>query len=497
MLQLIETPSPTDIVCGPLAPDVTGAIEHACSGRDLTERQSEAVFGAVVRGEVEAACLAALLVALKMKGEAVAEIAGAALALRDAALPFPRPDYLFADTCGTGGDHANTINVSTAAAFVAAAAGLPIAKHGNRSISSKCGSADVLEALGVRTDLTAEQSRRVLDETGVCFLFAPQYHPGLRHAGPVRRAIKVRTMMNILGPALNPARPPVQIMGVAEPELIEPAAHVLARLGVHRALVVHGFGLDEIALHGPTQAVLVADGKLERMTIRPEDAGLAAAPLELLRGGDPKENAARLSATLEGRGGKAERDAVALNAGALLFVAGLAGSLHDGVTRAGELIDAGAALRAAGRHDRGPGCLRSCLIPTACWAPSWPTSAKRSRPARRPCRLRSCRPAPRPRPARCAPRSPNPARASSWRSSAPRPSRAPSGPTSTPAPSPAPIRRRRRGQRAHRQPLLRRLVRRPARGAPGGRNARPVQGLRAVALPGDRGQGATAPTRCC
>lgn len=341
MLQLLDRPA-GEPAAEPAQLDVPALLERLCARDDLSAAETEALFGAVVRGELEDAQVSAVLVALKMKGETVAEIAGAAAALRAAAEPFPRPDYLFGDSCGTGGDGAHTINVSTAVAFTAAAAGLPIAKHGNRSISSRCGSADVLGALGVPTGLSAEQSRRRLDQAGVCFLFAPQYHPGLRHAGPVRRSIRVRTVMNILGPLLNPARPPVQIMGVAEPALIEPAARALAALGSRGALVVHGSGLDEVALHGPTEAMLVRGGEVAPMRITPEDAGLERAPLEALRGGEPEENAAMLEAILRGQGTRAQRDAVALNTGALLFVAGLAADVREGTAAAGALIDEGA-----------------------------------------------------------------------------------------------------------------------------------------------------------
>ena len=236
-------------------PQPAALLARLCGGDSLTAGQSELLFQALVAGELGEAEIAALLIALKVKGETGDELIGAARALRAAALPFDRPDYLFADSCGTGGDGSRTINLSTAVAFVAAAAGLPIAKHGNRSVTSKCGSADVLEQLGVRLDVSPETSRRALDQAGICFLFAPQYHPGLRHAGPVRRALKVRTVMNMLGPCVNPARPAVQLLGVADPALLEPVATTLAGLGVERALVVHGAGLDEVALHGETEAI--------------------------------------------------------------------------------------------------------------------------------------------------------------------------------------------------------------------------------------------------
>ena len=277
-----------------------------------------------------------MLVALKMSGETVDELIGAARALRAADMPIStRPDYLFADSCGTGGDGSGTINLSTAVAFVAAAAGLPVAKHGNRSVTSRCGSADVLEQLGVKLDCPAETSRRALDETGLCFLFAPLYHPGLRHAGPVRRALGIRTIMNILGPCVNPAEPPVQLLGVAEERLLEPVARTLAALGVERAMVVHGSGLDEVALHGETEAVRLADGALERADHRARAmSGFAPAPLAKIRGGGPEENAERLKALLQGYGTRAEKQAVALNAGALLMTAGKAADLREGAALA-------------------------------------------------------------------------------------------------------------------------------------------------------------------
>ena len=330
------------------ATPATNSVEETLGrlylGEDLSEAEAQSLFTALVRGQLDDPAIAALLVALKIKGETRAELIGAARALRAADRDFDRPDYLFADSCGTGGDGSGTINLSTAVAFVAAAAGLPVAKHGNRSVTSRCGSADVLEHMGVKLDVSPELSRRALDETGLCFLYAPAYHPGLKHAGPVRRALKVRTIMNILGPCVNPAEPPVQLLGVAEPRLLEPVAAVLAALGVKRALVVHGGGLDEIALHEATEAVRLADGRTERLTIAPEQAGLARAPLASIRGGGPEENAERLKALLLGYGTQAERNAVALNAGALLATAGKADDLKQGVELALTTIGSGQAL---------------------------------------------------------------------------------------------------------------------------------------------------------
>jgi anthranilate phosphoribosyltransferase len=326
------------------ADPIEEALGRLYLGENLSTAETQTLFTALVEGRLDDPAIAAMLVALKIKGETTDELIGAARALRAADRDFDRPDYLFADSCGTGGDGAGTINLSTAVAFVAAAAGLPIAKHGNRSVTSRCGSADVLEHLGVKLDAGPEVSRRALDEAGLCFLFAPAYHPGLKHAGPVRRALKVRTIMNILGPCVNPAEPPVQLLGVAEPRLLEPVATVLDALGVKRALVVHGGGLDEIAPHEATQAVRLTDGRFEQLTIAPEQAGLERAPLRTIRGGGPEENAERLKSLLLGYGTQAERNAVALNAGALLATAGTAGDLKQGVDMAIATIGSGQAL---------------------------------------------------------------------------------------------------------------------------------------------------------
>lgn len=312
-------------------------LDRLFDGRDLSAEQARVLFSRIVTGDLPEPIMAAAFVCLKLKGETSDELTGAALALREAACPFAAPDGLFADSCGTGGDGSGSINVSTAAGLVAAACGLPIVKHGNRSVTSKCGSADVLEALGAKLDVSAERARQIHDETGFCFLLAPLYHPGIAHAGPVRRALKVRTIMNLLGPCLNPARPPVQLLGVAEPQLMRPIAETLLALGVARGLVVHGSGLDEIAPHGETQAIRIAGARLEEIRLTPEDAGLERRPLEQIAGGCPEDNAERLAASLHGRGSEADLGVVALNAGALLWTAGVADSFETGV---GEALDA-------------------------------------------------------------------------------------------------------------------------------------------------------------
>ena len=312
-------------------------------GEDLPVDDAEHLFERLVIGKLEPAEIAGLLIALRMKGETADEMIGAARALSAAALPFDHPDYLFADCCGTGGDGSGLINVSTATAFVAAACGLPVAKHGNRSVSSQCGSADVLEALGARIEIGPEKARAMLDEIGFCFLFAPAYHPGMKHAALVRRQLQVRTVMNLLGPCLNPARPRVQLVGVADPLMLERVAATLAAQGVRDALVVHGAGLDEVALHGETRALRLAGDGITELRITPEEAGLERAPLSVVTGGRPEENGLRLRALLDGMGQQAERDIVLLNCAALLVTSGLSADLRQGVALARHALSSGAA----------------------------------------------------------------------------------------------------------------------------------------------------------
>jgi anthranilate phosphoribosyltransferase len=348
MTQILTFPREAVAVAAP-DPEVELEIAQLLDGNNLDRAAARSLFRRIVDGSLREPLMAAAFVALRIKGETSEELIGAALSLRDAALPFPTPGYEFADSCGTGGDFSGSINVSTAAAIVAASCGLPVVKHGNRSFTSKCGSADVLEAVGARLDLTALESREILDRTGFCFLLAPQYHPGIAHAGPVRRALKVRTIMNLLGPCLNPARPKVQLLGVADPGLLRPMAETLHALGVERALVVHGSGLDELALHGFTQAVLLDGADFEELEFTPEQAGLRRMPLEQIRGGSPIENARRMIDLFSGNGGEGDTAVVSLNAGALLMTAGRATDLKAGVAmamdalrqgRCGDLLDA-------------------------------------------------------------------------------------------------------------------------------------------------------------
>jgi anthranilate phosphoribosyltransferase len=337
---LSRTPSiPVDAPSSRIERSIARLLDRHDIGRD----EARDLFTEIVEGRLADPLMAAAFVALRFKGETAEELTGAALALRDAAQPFPSPDYLFADSCGTGGDSSGSINVSTAAGIVAAACGLPIVKHGNRSFTSKCGSADVLEALGARLGVSAAASRLTLDRTGFCFLLAPAYHPGIAHAAPVRRALRVRTVMNLLGPCLNPAKPKVQLLGVPDPKLLMPIAETLRALGCERALVVHGSGLDEVAVHGFTHGVRLRDGALETLEITPEQAGLKRYPVEAIGGGNPRENAGLLVDLLGGRGSDAQRAIVVINAGALLETAGIATDLRDGVERAQDSISSGRA----------------------------------------------------------------------------------------------------------------------------------------------------------
>ncbi|GAA4024323.1 anthranilate phosphoribosyltransferase [Sphingomonas swuensis] len=324
---------------------VQNPLPRLLAGEDLSAEHSQHLFERLVLGRLEPGEIGGMLIALRMKGETPEEMIGAAQALLAAATPFERPEGLFADCCGTGGDGSGTINVSTAAGLVAASCGLPVAKHGNRSVSSRCGSADVLEVLGARLELEPARARRLLDETGFTFLFAPAYHPGMKHAALVRRQLSVRTVMNLLGPCVNPARPSVQLLGVADARMLRRVAQVLQALGVAEALVVHGGGLDEIALHAETRAIRLTGGELEEISLTPEDAGCTRSALQALEGGDPEVNAARLKALLDGGGSVAEQEAVALNAGALLWIAGRAADFREGTAKALDSLRSGAAGR--------------------------------------------------------------------------------------------------------------------------------------------------------
>ncbi|TKI08128.1 anthranilate phosphoribosyltransferase [Martelella alba] len=291
-------------------------------GDRLSRQESERLFAAIIQGQLEPTQLAAALISMKIRGEQPEEIAGAASALLADARPFPRPDYPFADIVGTGGDGSNSINISTASAFVAAACGARVAKHGNRSVSSRSGSSDLLAAFGIRLDMPAEQSRQALDELGVCFLYAPQYHTGFRHAMPVRQQLKTRTLFNVLGPLINPARPPLALIGVYSPELVLPIARTLQVLGYQRAAVVHGGGMDEVALHSPTLVAELNQGDIASYQLTAADFGLPGQPADALLGGTPEENRDILARLLQGKGQLAHEAAVAANVALLLKLFG-------------------------------------------------------------------------------------------------------------------------------------------------------------------------------
>lgn len=297
-------------------------LETLFNRQTLSQAQARQLFQYIMQGALSPEQLAGVLIALKIRGETTEEIAGAVTATLDNAQPFPRPDYPFADIVGTGGDGANTINISTCSAIVAAALGLKIAKHGSRSVSSKTGASDLLSALGVNINMSAQTARQALDDLGICFLFAPQYHLGFKHAIPVRQALKTRTLFNILGPLVNPARPTRQLLGVYSPDLLQPYAETVRMLNHQHTIVVHGSGLDEVAVHGETQVAEIENGEIRYFSLTPEDFGVAQHPLSALVGGEPGENAEKITALLQGRGEIAHVDAVAVNVAMLLRLFG-------------------------------------------------------------------------------------------------------------------------------------------------------------------------------
>jgi len=336
--------------------DPKETLESLLNGDDLDVVTMEALMGAIMDGELEHAQVAGILVALRAKGESGIEVAAAARAMRDRALRVTAPAGAI-DTCGTGGDGAETINISTASALVAAAGGVPVAKHGNRSVSSKCGSADVLEAIGVRLDLDREAIAELLDEVGIGFLFAQQLHPAMAAVVPIRKALGVRTIFNLLGPLTNPAGVTRQILGVWGPDVQPLVAVALAELGAEHAMVLHSEdGLDELSVMAPTTVIEVRDGIVaETWSLNPADLGIRVDDPESLRGGDVSENARRLCAILEGREHSAASEAVALNAAAALLVGGKVDSLASGLEMARELLDSGTAgrtLEALARRSR-------------------------------------------------------------------------------------------------------------------------------------------------
>jgi anthranilate phosphoribosyltransferase len=323
-------------------------IQHVISKlvkkEDLGREEACAAMGEIMSGDATPAQIASFLTALRLKGETVQEITGCAEAMREKATKVKTKHSTVVDTCGTGGDSAGTFNVSTAAAFVACGAGAIVAKHGNRAVSSRCGSADVLKELGVRIeDLPVEKVEQCLDDVGIAFLFAPSLHRAMKYAAPVRRELGIRTVFNILGPLTNPAGASRQLIGVYDEELTIPIAHVLRALGTERALVVHGGGgFDEISTCGLTKASEVCDGEVKNYVLDSSAIGFDKAAVSDLAGGDVSENARILRDILEGKKG-ARRDIAVLNAAAAIYVAGLAPSILEGVKMAEHSIDSGAA----------------------------------------------------------------------------------------------------------------------------------------------------------
>ncbi len=319
------------------------ALAQLLDGRDLSRAQARDVMAEVMAGEATPVQIGGFLVALRAKGESVDEIAGCAEAMREHVLPVrPARDDLV-DTAGTGGDGAATINISTAAALLAAAAGAAVAKHGNRAVSSASGSADVLEALGFRLELQPSRIERSIDELGFGFLFAPAHHPAMRHAASVRRELATRTVFNLLGPLTNPAGARAQVVGVYSPQLVRTIAEVLSRLGARRAFVVHGaHGIDELSPAGPNLVCEVVDGDVHERSVDPIELGVPRCSSGELRGGSPAENATAIREVFAGAEG-GRRDAILLNAAGALAASGLARDLADGLGHAREALDSGAA----------------------------------------------------------------------------------------------------------------------------------------------------------
>jgi anthranilate phosphoribosyltransferase len=319
------------------------ALAQLLDGRSLDREQARAVMGSIMSGEATPAQIAGFLIALRAKGETADEIAGCAEAMREHVVPVRPRRADLVDTAGTGGDGAKTINISTAAALVAAAAGAGVAKHGNRAVSSASGSADVLEALGFELELPAERVAASIDELGFGFLFAPTHHPAMRHAAPVRRELAARTVFNVLGPLTNPAGARAQVVGVYAPELVRTIAEVLAQLGATRAFVVHGAGgIDELSPAGPNFICEVVDGSVRARNIDPLELGIPRCDSAELRGGSPEQNAAAIRAVFAGENG-GQRSAILLNAAGAIAAGGHAEDLREGLELARRAVDSGAA----------------------------------------------------------------------------------------------------------------------------------------------------------
>ncbi len=319
-------------------------LQKIADGQDLTVVEAESLMGQVFESATDAQ-IGALLIGLRMKGESVSEIAGFAKKMRSSAVAIsPRVSGTLVDTCGTGGDSSNTINVSTAAAIVCAACGVPVAKHGNYAVSSKCGSANVLAELGVNISPQPEAVSAMIETVGIGFMLAPAFHPAMKRVGPIRRELGMRTVFNILGPLTNPAGAKAQVMGVYDPLLCEKLANVLKILGSDRAMVVHGMGMDEITNTGETAVSELKDGSVKSYRLSPEDFGYRLARPEEIAGGTPEENARKLMNVLKGERSPA-RDIIAMNSGAAVYVSGLASTLQEGARMAEQALDSGKALK--------------------------------------------------------------------------------------------------------------------------------------------------------
>lgn len=320
-------------------------IHLAMTKQSLSGQQMYKLFTDIVNGEMSDINLAALLSALKVKGETPEEIAGAANALADNAKQFPEVDYQTTDNCGTGGDGTNTINISTLCAIVSASMGIKMAKHGNRKVSSSTGSADVLSELGVPLEMTPERAKQCLDQTNLTFLMAPHYHKGIAHAMPVRQELRVRTIFNILGPLVNPVKTDINIIGVYDPALCRPIAEALKLLGKQRAWVVHGAGLDEIAVHDETTVVELMDGEISEFVVNPEEFGQVRYTIKDLVGGMPDVNAQIIRDVLSGAGKPAHNAAVIINTAPLLYLTGKSSSLLEAAQAVETQLKSGEAIK--------------------------------------------------------------------------------------------------------------------------------------------------------
>ena len=333
---------------------------------DISQLEAQQIFTQLIKGELSEVEMTSLLVSLKMKKEQPQEIAGAAQALRENAISFAQTNYQTADSCGTGGSGMNTVNISTMVAFVLAEIGLPMVKHGNRSISSKCGSADVLEHLGIKVDMDAQQAKQCLDETNFCFLFAPLYHPGVGHIMPIRNQLKTRTIFNLLGPLINPASPDFQLMGTYSEELCQPAAHSLMLSGCQSAMVVHSNGYDEITLHSPTKVVELKNKKMQSRTLTHNDFGLPKCHETDIAGDTPELNARLFVDVLKGHFSEPKRLAiaytVAANAAALLKISGRVDDLKNGARQALDILESGHANNRLNQVIRFSRKLKSALL---------------------------------------------------------------------------------------------------------------------------------------